>query len=102
MACEIHEGDIGTKLLVTITDCGTVVDISTATTLAIYIRKPDGTMLSRIGTLETDGVDGKMSYITEAGDFDVAGSYKIQGKVAFPSGASYYTSTATFRVECNL
>ena len=102
MACEIHEGDIGTKLLVTITDCGTVVDISTATTLAIYTRKPDGTILSRIGTLETDGVDGKMSYITEAGDFDVAGSYKIQGKVAFPSGASYYTSTATFRVECNL
>jgi hypothetical protein len=102
MACEIHKGDIGTKLLLTVTDCGTVVDISTATTLAIYIRKPDGTILSRIGTLETDGADGKTYYITEAGDFDVAGSYKIQGKVAFPSGASYYTSTATFRVECNL
>jgi hypothetical protein len=102
MACEIQEGDIGTKLLVTVTDCGTVVDISTATTLAIYIRKPDGTILSRTGTLETDGTDGKMYYITQAGDLDVAGSYKIQGRVIFQSGASYYTSKATFRVECNL
>lgn len=102
MACEIHEDDVGTKLLVAVTDCGTVVDISTASTVAIYIKKPDGTILSRSGTLDTDGTDGKMYYTTQAGDIDVAGLYKIQGKVTFPSGASYHTSTATFRVECNL
>ena len=102
MPCDIHEGDIGTKLLITVTDCGTIVDISTATSLSIFIKKPDGTILTRTGILETDGTDGQMYYITEAGDLDVAGTYKIQGRVSFASGASYYTSTATFRVECNL
>ena len=102
MACYIHKDDIGTKLLITVTDCGTVLDISTATALSIFIKQPDGTLLSRTGVLETDGTDGKMYYLTVAGDLDTAGSYKIQGKVTLPSAASHYTSTATFRVECNL
>lgn len=101
MASEIHEGDIGTKLLVTVVDDGVVVDISVATTLEIFIKKPDGTLLSRTGVLETDGTDGKMYYITVSGDTDVAGTYKIQGRVVLPGG-SYYTSTATFKVHCNL
>jgi hypothetical protein len=101
MASEIHEGDIGTKLLVTVTDDGVVVDISVATTLQIFIKKPDGTLLSRTGVLETDGTDGQMYYITVSGDTDVAGSYKIQGRVVLPGG-SYYTSTGTFKVHCNL
>jgi hypothetical protein len=53
MASEIHEGDIGTKLLVTITDDGNIVDISSASSLSIFIKKPNGTILTRAGTLET-------------------------------------------------
>lgn len=101
MASQIHEGDIGTKLLITVTDDGQVVDISSAISLSIFIKKPDGTILTRVGSLETDGTDGKMYYITVSGDLDKAGSYKIQGQVVLPSG-SYYTSTATFKVHCNL
>jgi hypothetical protein len=102
MACNIHAEDVGTKLLITVTDCGTVVDISTATSLSIFIWKPDSTVLSRTGVLYTDGTDGKMYYATIAGDLDVAGSYKIQGKVGLLSGATHSTSLSTFRVECNL
>jgi len=101
MVSQIHEGDIGTKLLITVTDDGQVVDISSAISLSIFIRKPDGTILTRVGVLETDGTDGKMYYITVSGDLDKAGSYKIQGQVFLTSG-SYYTSTATFKVHCNL
>lgn len=101
MASEIHEGDIGTKLLITVTDDGSIVDISGATTKDIFIKKPNGAILSRTGVLETDGTDGKMYYITIAGDLDVAGNYKIQGRVVLPAG-SFYTSTATFKVHCNL
>lgn len=101
MASEIHEGDIGTKLLITVTDDGSIVDISSASSLSIYIKKPNGSILTRTGLLETDGTDGKMYYITVAGDLDKAGNYKIQGKVILPSG-SYFTSTATFKVHCNL
>ena len=101
MASEIHEGDVGTKLLITVTDDGSVVDISSATSKDIFIKKPDGTILNRTGVLETDGTDGKMYYITIAGDLDTAGNYKIQGKVTLATG-TFYTSTATFKVHCNL
>jgi hypothetical protein len=101
MASQIHENDVGTKLLVTITDDGQIVDISSAIVLDVYIKKPDGTLLLRGGTLETDGTDGKLYYITIAGDIDVAGVYKLQCRITLPSGV-FHTSTATFKVHCNL
>ncbi len=101
MASEIHEGDIGTKLLFTITDDGQIVDISSAISLSIFIKRPDGTTLDRTGTLETDGVDGKMYYITVAGDLNQAGIYKLQAVVGLPTG-TYHTNTVTFKVHCNL
>lgn len=101
MASEIHSGDVGTKLLVTVLDDGVVVDISAASTLSIFIKKPDGTILTVTGVLETDGTDGKMYYVTVSGDIDVAGTYKIQGQVVL-GGGTFNTSTATFMVHCNL
>lgn len=101
MASEIHEDDIGTKLLATIIDDNEVVNISSASSLTLLIKKPNGSILTRPATLETDGTDGKMYYITVAGDLDEAGIYKIQGLVVLPNG-SFYTSIVTFKVHCNL
>ena len=101
MASQIQEGDIGTKLLITITDDGSVVNISSASNLSIFIKKPDGSVLNRSGTLETNGTDGKMYYATIYGDIDTAGIYKIQGHVTLLNG-SFFTSTATFKVYRNL
>lgn len=101
MPSYIHEGDIGTKLLITVKDDGEVVDISSASSLSIFIKRPDGVMLTRTGVLETDGTDGQMYYITVANDLNDAGVYKIQGLINFISG-NFYTSTATFKVHCNI
>ena len=101
MTSQIHQSDIGTKLLITVKDDGSVVDISSASSLTILIKKPDGTILTRSGVLETDGTDGKMYYIVVAGDLDAAGFYKIQGRVVSSSG-TFSTSTANFKVHCNL
>jgi hypothetical protein len=101
MASQIQEGDIGTKLLVTITDDDVIVNISSASSLSIFIKKPDGSILTRSGTFETNGTDGKMYYTTVSGDINTSGSYKIQGRVTLSNG-SFYTSTATFKVNRNL
>lgn len=101
MSSEIHVGDIGTQLILTIKDDGAVVDIGDATTLQVIIKKPDGIAYPKAGTLLTDGSDGKIQYISLDGDFNAAGNYKIQGKVIMPSG-TYYTSISDFKVYCNL
>lgn len=101
MSSEIHADDIGTQLVVTVYDDGQIVDISGASLLNIILRKPDGTVEIKIADLYTDGLDGKMVYTAEAGDFNMSGNYKIQGKVEIFGGV-YYTSVGSFKVHCNL
>ena len=101
MASQIHQNDVGTKLLVTVTDDGSAVDISAASSLTIFLKQPDCDVLEKSATLNTDGEDGKMYYLTVLGDLDKAGTYKIQGKVVISTG-TFYTSISTFKVHCNL
>lgn len=101
MSSEIHVDDIGTKFVVTVLDDSAVVDISPAANLIIYFRKPDNSVLEKIASLSTDGTDGKMYCITESGDLDLTGNYKIQGKVILSTG-TYYTSLGSFKVHCNI
>ena len=75
MASEIHVNDVGTRFLITVKEDSTVVDISGAESLSIFIRKPDDTLLARSGNLHTDGTDGKMYYDLASGDVNVAGHY---------------------------
>jgi len=101
MASEIHVGDIGTQLIVTIKDDGVVVDISSASLLQFILKKPDGQSYTKSGTLYTNGTDGKMYFVSISGDFNAPGNYKLQGKVVLATG-TYYTSISNFKVYCNL
>jgi len=101
MSSQIHVGDIGTQLIVTVYDDGEIVDISGASSLVIILKKPDGTNHTKTANLYTDGTDGKMVYVSVVGDFSEPGNFKIQGKVTL-AGGIYYTSIGTFKVHCNL
>jgi len=101
MCSEIHVNDIGTRFLATIKDCGDIVNISNASVISMTFKKPSDTVIYRSGTLLTNGADGKVYYDTVAGDLDEPGLYKLQGRVALPSG-TYYTDIYSFQVSCNL
>jgi hypothetical protein len=103
-------GDIGLELIITITTCdcdGNTIplDISTETLKKICLKKPDTTVVEFDAefTLPTcgagDGSDGKLSYITQAGDLDAAGVWCIAGRVTLASGQDFRTSFQTFKVE---
>ena len=103
---EIHVGDIGTvfELEVKDTDLNgdeVIVDISTNTALAVYLEKPDGSTLTKVGVLSGTGTDGLMRYVTIAADLDTAGNWKVQGKVDLPAG-EWYTDIHKFKVYANL
>jgi hypothetical protein len=101
MPSEIHVDDVGTRFLATIKDDGNIVDISNASIMSMIFKKPSDTVIYRSGTRYTNGSDGKIYYDTIAGDLDEAGLYKLQARVALPSG-TYYTDIYTFQVSCNL
>jgi len=76
-------------------------NLSSATTLTINLKRPDNTILSKAGTLSTNGVDGKMYVITGNDDINVEGTYYIQGFVV-SSGWEGYSSIGKFEVHNNL
>ena len=101
MAEEIHVGDIGTLFEATIMDGSQVVDISGATTLQIIFLKPNGTRLEKTAALSGDGTDGRMRYVTVAGDLDIAGFWKMQGFVELATWEGH-SPIETFQVYDNL
>ncbi len=84
---EVHKSDIGTTIIITVKDGAAIVDISSATTKNIKIKKPvSSTVLTKTGTFTTDGTDGKLQYTTIAGDLDEVGVYNVQAYLVLPAG----------------
>ena len=100
-ANEIHQNDIGTKFVVTVKDGSSVVNISSASTKQIIIKKPGGATLTKSAVFSTDGTDGIIYYSAVSGDLDETGTYKIQGKVIITDG-TFYTDIQSFKVHRNL
>jgi len=101
-SAEIHVGDAGTRFLVQVTDQdGNITDISSATSLVLTFQKPNGTEVSKTGTLFSDGTDGKLYYITDSTFLDIPGLWKIQAHIIYSSN-SWYSNIGNFAVKPNL
>jgi len=74
-----YVGDIGTELIVDV-----CVDISTATSLKLFVMKP--------GDLVAEEWNGGLyqahyiRYVITAGDLDRAGEYRVQAWIQLPTG----------------
>lgn len=98
---EIHKGDVGTILRVTVTDDGAAVDISAATTKQLWLRSPSGAVSTKTATFTGSGTDGKLQYTTIAGDLSSTGDWQIQAYCVF-SSSSFLSQIGTFTVCENL
>ncbi len=95
-----HKGDIGLTIRLTIDDDGTVRNISGQSALLIYLTKPNnGNVLTKTGSLTSDGTDGKLEYVTVDGDLDTPGEWTAQGHVTESSSPIFWTTEATFIVR---
>lgn len=97
----VQKDDIGTIVELTLQENGTAVDLSSATTLQIIFRKTDGTTVTKTASFSTDGTDGKIRYQSVAGDFNVAGPWRVQARVVM-GGKDLKSSVAEFSVLENL
>jgi hypothetical protein len=103
----LQVGAIGAKIEVLIVEFDNAanadapVDLSSASTLSIRLKRPDNTTVSRTGIISTNGTDGKMHMLTIDGDINIEGTYYIQGKVIF-AGWDGYSSVGKFEVNDNL
>ena len=101
---EIHVGNIGTSFRLFIVDqANAIVDLTGFTTIEIRFRKPDRTTVVIVAAaLFGPATDGVIEFVTiVAGDLDVAGGWKHQGRVVIPSG-TFWTEIVSFDVKDNL
>lgn len=78
-----------------------IYDISGASVKTLRFNKPDGTSVDKTATFVTDGTDGKIEYLSEAGFLNIPGKWRMQGFVTIGSGY-YPTNIETFKVKDNL
>lgn len=89
-----YVGDIGTAI-----EVNTYIDLTDASTKEIKIKKPDGTILTKTGTIP-DGLtasDGKIVYFTESGDLSVRGKYYVQPHIVSAT-SNHLGNTDNFQV----
>jgi hypothetical protein len=79
---DIHKNAVGVKLRWTVLDNGETLDVSTAGSKQVKLVKPDGTQVVKPLTNITDGTDGRVEYVVEAGVLNIAGTYRWQLYVA--------------------
>lgn len=93
--------NINVRLIVIIHEDDEVLNISTASSKSIILKKPDGELTTFTASFLTDGTDGGIYYDTVSGDLDQSGVYKIQGLILI-DGGTYKSSIEIFKVFCNL
>lgn len=96
-----HVGDIAPIILTCRDSDEAIVDISGATELSITFKKPDGTSITRIGSLLTDGTDGKLTYTFASDDLDVEGVWQVQAHVTAATWEAH-SDIYEFTVDPNL
>lgn len=101
MSNEMHIGDIGSVIRITVKDAGVAVDISSASTKQILLEKPDGTILTKTAQFLTTGADGVIQYTTIAGDLDVAGIWRAQAYIVSATWSGH-SSPYQFTVFANV
>lgn len=84
-----YVGETGTEILV---DTG--VDITTATNTKIKCKKPDGTTVEWGASVKDTT---KLSYLTQEGDFNQAGTYRVQASLSL-GGWTGLGETASFKI----
>lgn len=94
----LRAGAIGVVITLTVKEAGVVVDISTATTKQIKLRKPSGGTATYTGSFVTNGTDGKLTATTTSGDLDDIGTYHASAYLTI-SGWTDHSSRLTFDTD---
>lgn len=85
-ANEIHKGDIGTVISITIKDSATAVDISGATTKYFVLQHPGSSLTTITANFTGSGTAGTINFTSTSSHFDTTGTFKLQVHIADATG----------------
>ncbi len=92
---KIYVGDVGKVIRLDTDPEGLGIELATASTLKILVKKPDGTLDEWDATQYSDTT--QIQYITQDGDLDIKGTYKFQAYIAWGT-SEHKGETASVKV----
>lgn len=94
----VHVGDYGFDIQLTITQDGTAEDISLYTTLQIIFEDPAGNETTKVATFVTDGTNGQIKTTVDSSLLTIAGLWHLQAKVSISGTAQISSDRIPFYV----
>jgi len=97
----LQKNAIGVELILTVKENGAVVNLAAASAMKMFLDKPDNTVVEKTAVHKTDGTDGKLMYVTIAGDLSQGGIWQRQAEFTL-GGFTGRTAKVSFVVDDNL
>lgn len=98
LTLKLKRGDTLPPLVATLTDGGTIVDLTTATAVRVLLRRGSTVVINR--NITGAGPDGVVTMPWQAGDTATAGVLTGEIEVTWPSSrVQTFPAEHTFRVE---
>lgn len=93
-------GDFGLALRITVADAaGDSIDISSSTAREFEIEDPQRNTTTVVAVFITDGTDGRLQYVLQAGDLDEKGEWKVRAKITEGATKMFRTEKYEFPVK---
>ena len=99
---EIHKGDVGTIIEITVKDDSVAIDVSGVSLKQFKFQKPDGSVTTKTAAFKTDGTDGILTYTTIVDDLDIPGAWDVQAYIEWSAGWKGHSDISTFTVYDNV
>lgn len=98
----IHVGDFGTQFIVEVLNQNNqTINLSSATSITLRFLRPDGTVTDHVASVYMGGTTGKLVYVLEDGDINIAGLWNYQAIIVFAQG-TWSTNIVPFTVYDNI
>lgn len=83
----VRVGDLGVTLQLTCQEGGSALDVSSATTKQIKLKRPDTSVVTYTASFVGDGTDGQIEATTATGtsDFAKPGTYQVYARLVIGS-----------------
>jgi hypothetical protein len=75
---ELHVGDVGTEIVISLVDGTTPVDLTALTSAVIKVQRPDRTSVDIAASVLGAVADGKLVGVVPSGTFTTRGNYSFQ------------------------
>ena len=93
---ELHVGDVGTEIIISLVDGATPVDLTAMSSAVIKVQRPNRTVVEITAEVVGDPEDGVIKGVVQAGTFTVRGNHVFQAFLTIGTWVGHSQSVTVY------